>query len=135
MDIDEILALAGRVLLASLFLAAAFGKVTNFSGTVQYMEAHGLPWPSGLCVGAVLIEALGSMALILGVQTRIAAALLGGFLLVVTAVFHASPDQRVHLLKNLAVLGGLLHVIAFGPGGLSLEGRRLTPRKPPEAQP
>ena len=132
MDIDEILALAGRVLRAAVFLAAAFGKITNFAATLQYMEAHGLPWAWGLCGIAIILESIGALALVLGYQARPAAAVLGGFLVLATAVFHGSPDQRIHLLKNLAILGGLLQVVAFGPGGLSLEGRRLPPRRPPE---
>lgn len=130
-DIDEIMALAGRILLAVVFLAAAFGKITNFAGTLQYMESHGLPWTPLLCVLAILVEALGGMALMLGFQTRYAASLLGAFLIVATLVFHTGPEQRIHLLKNLAILGGLLQVAAFGAGPLSLEGRRGAKRPGP----
>ena len=118
------IALAGRLLLASIFLASAFGKITNFEGTTAYMTSHGLPWSPLLCVAAIIVEALGGMALLLGFQARWGAALLAGFVIAATWVFHGAPDQRIHMLKNMAIIGGLLQVVAFGPGELSLEGRR-----------
>jgi putative oxidoreductase len=119
---DDILALVGRLFLAIIFLASAFGKITNFDGTLQYMEAHGMPAVTFFCVCAIAIETLGSTALILGYKTRWGAVGLSVFVVAVTWVFHTGPDQRVQLLKNLAILGGLLHVVAFGPGPISLEG-------------
>ena len=122
MNTDDILALAGRLFLAVIFLASAFGKITNFDGTLQYMESHGMPAATLFCVGAIALEALGATSLILGYKTRWGAAALAVFLVAATWVFHAAPDQRIQLLKNLAILGGLLNVISFGPGPISLEG-------------
>jgi uncharacterized membrane protein YphA (DoxX/SURF4 family) len=119
---DDILALVGRLFLAIIFLASAFGKITNFDGTLQYMELHGMPAATFFCAAAIAIEALGATALILGYKTRWGAAALAVFLIAATWVFHTAPDQRIQLLKNLAILGGLLHVVAFGPGPISLEG-------------
>lgn len=123
MSREDIAALAGRLLLAMIFLGSAFGKITNFEGTLRYMEANGLPMAQALAVAAVAVEALGGVALILGFHARAAAAVLAAFVLVAAVVFHLGPDQRVHLLKNLAIVGGLLQVVAWGPGDLSLEGR------------
>lgn len=123
MNREDVLALAGRLLLAVIFLASAFGKVTNFDGTLRYMEAHGMPAATLLAAAAIAVEALGGIALVLGLQSRLAAVVLAGFVLAATAVFHLSADQRLHLLKNLAIVGGLLQLVAWGPGELSLEGR------------
>ncbi len=120
----DIMALAGRVLLASLFLASAFGKVTNFSSTVKFMESHGVVWSVFFCAASAALEAAAGIALVLGYYSRLGAAALAGFVVVATMIFHLGPDQRVQLLKNLAIVGGLLQVMAFGPGELSLEGRR-----------
>lgn len=117
------MALAGRLLIAAIFMASAFGKITNFSGTVDYMQTRGMPWAPGLCAGSALLESLGGMALALGFQVRRAAGVLGAFLIVATLIFHSAPEQRIQLLKNLAILGGLLEVMAFGGGRLSLESR------------
>ena len=75
-----------------------------------------------MCVAAIAVEALGSVALILGYKTRWGAVALAVFLVVSTLVFHTAADQRIQLLKNLAILGGLLGMIAQGPGDISLEG-------------
>ncbi len=121
MNTDDVLALTGRLFLAIIFLASAFGKITNLEGTLMYMEAHGMPAPTFLCAAAIAIESLGSISLILGYRTRWGALALAVFLIAATWVFHSSPDQRIHLLKNLAILGGLLNVVSFGPGRISLE--------------
>ena len=122
MTTDDIFALIGRLFIAIIFLASAFGKITNFDGTLQYMEAHGMPATTFFCVAAIALETFGATALILGYKTRWGAAGLSAFLIAATWVFHTAPDQRIQLLKNLAILGGLLHVVAFGPGPISLEG-------------
>ena len=124
MDTDDVLALVGRLFVAIIFLAAAFGKITNFDGTLQFMESHGVPSATALCVVAIAVESLGAIALILGYKTRWGAAGLAVFLVAVTVVFHTATDQRIQLLKNLAILGGLLNLIAQGPGGVSLEGSK-----------
>ncbi len=124
MQVDEVLALAGRLLIAAIFLASAFGKITNFQATTKFMEAHGMSWTPFFCAAAAAVEVLGGLSLILGCHARLGAAALALFLIAATCVFHGAPDQRIHLLKNLAILGGLLQVIAFGPGAMSLEGRR-----------
>ncbi len=122
MDTDDVLALVGRLFVAIIFLASAFGKITNFDGTLQFMESHGMPMTNFLCVGAILVEALGSVAIILGYKTRWGAAGLAAFLVAATWIFHTGPDQRIQMLKNVAILGALLNLIAQGPGGISLEG-------------
>jgi len=121
-DTDDVLALVGRLFVAIIFLASAFGKITNFDGTLQFMDSHGMPFVNVLCVAAILVESLGAVAIILGYKTRWGAAALAAFLVAATWVFHTAPDQRIQLLKNLAILGGLLNLIAQGPGGISLEG-------------
>ena len=123
MRTEDVLALAGRLLLAVIFLASAFGKITNFDGTLKFMEAHGMPMTALLCACAIALEALGAITLILGYLTRWGAAALIGFLVTATWIFHSTPDQRIALLKNLAIMGGLLQVMAFGPGEFSLDGR------------
>ena len=124
--------LAGRVLLAALFLPAGISKLTGFEGTVGYIASAGLPLPAVGAVLALLVEIVGSVALIAGFGTRIAALVLALFTLVASFFFHAfwavPADQAfmVQLLffKNVAVVGGLLTLAANGAGGWSLDARR-----------
>ena len=120
---EDVLALLGRLLLALVFLAAAFGKLTNFEATVRFMDARAMPLSPYFCGAAIAVESFGALALILGYRARWGAGILLGFLAAVTWIFYAAADQRILLLKNLAIMGGLLQVMAFGAGELSLDGR------------
>jgi putative oxidoreductase len=120
------IALAGRVLIAAIFVMSGLGKVAAPAATLAYMKAAGLPLaPLGLA-GAALIELGGGLALILGYRTRAAATLLAGFAMVTALVFHSAlsdQNQLIHFFKNVAMAGGLLQVVAFGGGRFSLDAR------------
>lgn len=126
------LALLGRVLMAWLFIPAGFGKIAGFSGAVGYAASAGLPFPEvGVGLG-LLVELLGGIFLLVGWMTRPAALALAFFTLVASFFFHAywalPADQAMvpQLLfsKNMAVIGGLLVLAAFGAGGWSVDGQR-----------
>jgi len=123
-------ALAGRILLALIFVLSGFNKIVGYDGTAAYMANAGLPLVSILLPLTILIELGGGLLLILGWKTRIVAAVVFLFLIPVTLVFHghaADPSQAqaqfIHLLKNLSIMGGMLMLVAFGPGGWSVDGR------------
>lgn len=126
------LALVSRLLFAVMFLPAGIGKITGFSGTVGYIASVGLPMPAAAAAAAIAVEVLGSLALIFGVGTRFAALVLAFFTLVASFFFHAywaaPADQQmvVQLLffKNIAIVGGLLALTAFGAGAWSVDGQR-----------
>ena len=116
--------LTGRALLASMFLVAGLGKIAGFAGTQAYMESMGVP-------GAVLplviaLEVLGGIALVVGYRTRIVGLLLAGFTLVAAFIFHSGADQvqQILFLKNVAISGALLVLVARGAGAWSLDANR-----------
>ncbi|MEX0958968.1 MAG: DoxX family protein [Burkholderiales bacterium] len=121
--------LVGRIFLALLFLIAGIGKITGFAGTVGYMEAYGVPMAQLLAVVTIVIEVGGGILLIVGWQTRWAATALFVFTLVVTPIFHAfwavpadqEQLQMIMFLKNLAIMGGLLYVMAHGAGQMAMQ--------------
>ena len=124
--------LVGRVLLALLFLPAGFAKLTGFAGTVGYIASKGLPLPELAAVAAVGIELGLGMLLLIGWQARWAALGIAFFTVVITFIFHnfwAMPaaqvmQQQQAFFKNIAVVGGLLTVAAWGPGAWSFDGNR-----------
>ena len=126
------LALAGRLLMAALFLPAGIHKVTGFAGTVSHISSAGLPLPDVAAVLAVVVEIGGAAALILGYRTRLAAVALAVFTLVASYFFHkywAMPAdqqtvQQLLFFKNMAVVGGLFTIAAWGAGAWSVDGRR-----------
>ena len=114
--------LAGRVLLATLFLLAGLGKIGAFTATAGYMTSLGVP--GALLPAVIATEVLGAIALIVGWQTRITAFLLAGFTLLAALIFHnnfADQVQMIMFLKNVSISGGFLVLLANGPGPLSLD--------------
>jgi putative oxidoreductase len=126
------LVLGSRLLFAALFLPAGISKLTGFSGTVGYISSVGLPLATLGAVLALLVEILGSLALVAGFGTRLAALALAAFTLVASFFFHAywaaPADQafvaQLLFFKNLAVVGGLLALAAHGAGAWSLDARK-----------
>ena len=124
--------LVGRILLAALFLPAGIGKLTGFAGTVGYITSVGLPLPQVAAAFALVIEIVGGIALITGFGTRFAALALAVFTVVASVFFHnywAVPAeqqmiQQLMFFKNIAVVGGLLTLAAWGAGSWSLDARR-----------
>jgi putative oxidoreductase len=124
-------ALAGRVLLAVIFVLSGFNKIGGFDGTVGYMTSAGLPFASVLAVLTIAMELGGGLLLMIGWKTRWVALAFFLFLIPVTLVFHTSSSnpaqaqqQMIQLLKNISIMGGMLHVVAYGAGAWSLDGRR-----------
>ncbi|MHB2026080.1 MAG: DoxX family protein [Elusimicrobiota bacterium] len=119
MEWEDVISLLGRTLIAAIFLASAFGKITDFPNTVAFMENAGIFWAPFFCAAAAAVESAGGISLVLGYKTRWAAAALAAYLIPVTLIFHFG--DRIEMLKNLAIMGALLEAAAFGPGRLSLD--------------
>ena len=121
--------LAARVLLAYMFLAEGYSKATNFSGAAKYTASKGLPLVEPLLAGAMLLEIVGGLMLVVGWKARWAAGAIFLFILAANLIFHpywAAPENQAfmqHILfnKNLAVMGGMLCIACAGPGRLSLD--------------
>jgi len=122
----------GRLLSGVLFLVSGIGKVIGFAGVAAWMNSAGLPAAGVLLVLAILLEVGGGLALVTGIQARLAALALALFLVPVTLVFHAFwladaatfQNQLNHFLKNLSIFGGMLVIYA-------IESERLAVRRTP----
>ena len=123
--------LIGRLLLSNLFIVSGFKKITGFAGTAGYMAAK-MPSldPSVikiLLVITIAVELGGGLMVLLGWQARWAATALLLWMIPVTYIFHAywglPPDQMqmqfINFQKNMAIMGGMLYIIAQGPGRYS----------------
>ena len=133
--VQGILTVAARTMLALIFLMSALGnKIPNFNGIAQYMGSEGVPAPRVLLAGAIAFLLVGSASLILGFKARIGAALLFVFLVLATYYFHdfwtfadagERQQQTIQFMKNLALMGGMLFIVANGAGPWSLDQRRV----------
>ncbi|TXH02653.1 MAG: DoxX family protein [Nevskiaceae bacterium] len=116
--------LAGRVLMAAIFVLAGYGKITAYAGTQAYMASAGVP--GALLPLVIALELGGGLLLIAGFQTRLVALALAGFSLVSAVLFHSNlADQTMFIMffKNVAMAGGFLILAANGPGAYSLDRR------------
>jgi putative oxidoreductase len=126
---NPVLPLAGRLLIATIFLVSGVRKALTYAGTVGYFTKLGFPVPEAFAVIAIVIEIGGALALIIGWRTRWIAWLMILFVAIATAMAHRFwefdaaqfNNQLNHFLKNIALIGGLLFVAAFGPGRASID--------------
>lgn len=116
--------LLGRILIATLFVTAGWGKISGYAGTQQYMAAMGVP--GSLLPLVIALELGGGIAIVLGLFTRPIALLLAGFSIVTALLFHGAADQvsQIMLMKNIAIAGGFLFLVAHGAGRISLDQLR-----------
>lgn len=123
---QSLLPVIGRILLATIFVLSAIRKIMEPGGTIGYIESAGLPFATAALVIAIAVELGGGLMLALGIKTRLAAIALAVFTIVAGLAFHnaiGDQNQLNHLLKNLAIAGGLLQVAAFGAGAYSIDQR------------
>jgi len=124
--------LLGRILIALLFIPAGIKKATGFDGTVAYIASKNLPLPQVAAAGTIIVEVLVGLAFLVGFKTRLAALIIAVFTVAAAVIFHnywamegqAAMVNQIMFFKNLAIAGGLLAFIGFGPGGFSVDNRR-----------
>ena len=126
------LSLAGRALIALLFIPAGLSKIGSFAGVAGYIASKGVPLPE-VCAALAIAAELGlGLLILLGWHTRWAALGMAVFTVVITVILHnfwgvpaeQAMAQQQAFFKNIAVVGGLLALTAWGAGGWSLDARR-----------
>ncbi len=131
--IAGLVSLLGRLLISAIFLMSAVThKIPHFEQVAQLMEQEGVPMPKIALAGAIAFLIFGSLSLILGFMARCGATLLLIFLVLATYYFHdfwtmsgeQQQQQMIHFMKNVALMGTMLFIIANGAGAWSLDGRR-----------
>lgn len=123
--LQDLSAPIGRIFLAAIFIMSGLGKITNYAGTQGYMDAMGVP---GVMLPLVIIlEVLGGIAIVIGFKARFVAFLMAGFSVVSAILFHADFGDQTQLnmfMKNIAIAGGFLLIVAHGAGAYSLDNRQ-----------
>ena len=122
---DKFLNLAGRILLAHIFVISGYGKIAGYAGTQAYMTSKGVP--GELLPLAILLEFGGGIAIIAGFMTRWTALALALFCIVSGLLFHwdlGNQGQTINLMKNFALAGGFLLLAQAGAPYLSIDSLR-----------
>ena len=119
---------AGRLLIGLPFAMSGLGKLAAVGPTTEMIRAAGLPLPPLALALSVVVELGGGLLLVAGFQTRIVASALALFSIATAVSFHsnfADQNQMIHFLKNVMMAGGLLQIVAFGAGSLSIDNRSV----------
>lgn len=121
---EKITQVIARIMLAHLFLIAGWQKIGGYEGTQGYMESVGVP---GMLLPLVILLELGAgLAIIIGWQTKLAAASLALFTIASAVLFHhnfSDQMQTIMFMKNIAISGGLMLLAVYGAGACSLDNR------------
>ena len=118
----HIVELVGRILLSALFLIEGIGKISMQEDVMMYMENYGIP--GILFIPAVILEILFPLLLIVGYKTKLAAFVMALFTFTVAIIFHTDFSegmQMIFFLKDLAIAGGFMIILVYGPGKISLD--------------
>ena len=118
--------LAGRILMALLFILSGFGKLVAAAGTKAYFAKTGVPAPEIAYIVAVAVELGVGTLFLLGVKTRVMAVVLAVFTVATALLAHANLgdlQQKIQFLKNLAIAGGFLGFAVLGGGVYSVDGQ------------
>ena len=116
--------LIGRILISTLFFLNGIFKISNYDGTIGWMESFGMP--GILLIPAIILEIAGPVLIIIGYKTKLAAGLLSLFCIVTAVIFHndfANQMQFTSFLKNIALAGGFLILFVNGAKGFSLDNK------------
>ena len=127
MSVTRYLPFVGRLMIGLPFAMSGFGKLAAYSATTGMISAAGLPLPPLAFAVAVAVELGGGLLLVAGYRVRFVAGALAVFALATAVSFHnnfADQNQLIHFLKNVMMAGGLLQIVAFGAGALSVDNRR-----------
>ena len=118
----KILDLIGRISISAVFLFSGFNKIRNYEGTVGWMESFSLN--GYLIIPAIILEIVAPILIIIGYQTKIAAASLSIFCIVTAILFHndlGDQMQFIAFMKNIALAGGFLFLVVNGAKGYCLD--------------
>ena len=121
-DMAKILDLIGRISISAVFLLSGFNKIGNYEGTVGWMESFSLH--GYFIIPAIILEIVAPILIIIGYQTKIAAASLSIFCVATAIIFHnnlGDQMQFIAFMKNIALAGGFLFLVVNGAKDFSLD--------------
>ena len=118
----NIIDLVGRIFISVLFFINGIFKINNYDGTIEWMDSYGLP--GIMIIPAIIIEIVAPILIVIGYKTKIAAIVLFLFCISTALIFHNDFSDQMQLtafLKNIALAGGFMFLIANGARGYSLD--------------
>lgn len=130
--VSGLVALVGRILLALIFVLAGYKQIWTTTAMVATMASHGIPLPDILAYGAIVLELVGGLMLMVGLYARWVAGAFCLYTFALALIFHAywaapAAAARVEhgfFFGHLSMVGGMLMIVALGAGSWSLDALR-----------
>jgi putative oxidoreductase len=124
--------LVSRILLVAIFPISGYYKIIQWPGIANLVDKAGWPFANYLAMLGTAAEFVLPLLIVLGLFTRCAAFGLIVYVLVATYLGHpiwrippeAFFGQLMSFMKNIAMIGGLLMLMAVGPGRLAIQPSR-----------
>jgi putative oxidoreductase len=116
--------LLGRVLMSAIFISAGYNKAIAPTATMAMMGHYGLPLPGAAYAVTLIVELGFGIVFLIGYRARLTALVLAVWCIATAMVAHYHPGdtgQMIHFMKNVCMAGGVLQVVAFGAGRISLD--------------
>ncbi len=113
-----------RVLVGLLFVVGGLSMLMDPASTAGYFTLVGVPMAGILVWVVIAVKVLGGAAIIIGKRVGIAAGALIVFTILATLIGHSDlskPTEITQILKNLAIIGGLIYVMAYGAGSMEVK--------------
>jgi putative oxidoreductase len=127
------LAPIGRLLFSAIFIFSGVNHFIQVNSMTQHAQSAGLPAARLAILGTGALLLVCGICVLLGIVTRLSAALIALFLVAAGLTMHrfwglgdpqAAQAQLAHFMKNIALAGGALLITYFGPGPYSLQARK-----------
>jgi putative oxidoreductase len=123
---NDIALLISRILIALLFLVAAYNKLKGIGGATGYFTKLGIPAPSVAAPVVAAFELASGILLLAGFKTRFVALAVAVFVVIAALFAHtnfADGNQLNHFMKNLAIAGGCLALFVTGAGAYAMDAK------------
>jgi putative oxidoreductase len=116
-------------LIGGVFLFAGATKLMDLSHFAAELVMMGVPAPQAMAVIGAVVEFAAGLAIVLGLQLRLAVLVAIAFTIVATWLAHRFwtypaaewENQFAHFLKNVMVVGGLIALFVARGGRYSLD--------------
>ena len=120
--LENAVLLAGRLLLAWIFVHEGAFLAMNFAAASAGMAKMGVP--AAALVPTIALQLVAGLAIALGWHARLGAAALGLFCVATAILFHtnfSSRNELLHFEKDFAIAGGMFVLMLRDAGGLSVD--------------
>ena len=127
---EKLLNIAGRILLAHIFIISGYGKIAGYAGTQAYMSSKGIP--GEMLPLVILLELGGGIAIVVGFMTQWVSLAMALFCIASAVVFHmdfGNQMQAINFMKNFAMAGGFLLLAQTGAPYFSIDAMRSAEKK------